>query len=156
VSGIVVWERDGHDDVDAAGAGGHDDDPRGKVDGLDDVVGDHHHRPQRVVGIREEAADLVSEGLRGQNVQRAERLVHREHLGLGDQGARDPDALLHAAGKLARVRVFVRSQADGLKDLLQAGLLLGLRKVAHRQEHIAPHGQPRKKGEVLKHHRDAG
>jgi hypothetical protein len=41
----------------------------------------------------------------GQRIERAERLVHQQHLGLHGQGAGDADALLHAAGDFARALV---------------------------------------------------
>jgi hypothetical protein len=77
-----------------------------------------------MVGIREEPADLVPEGLGRQDVQRAERLVHREDLGLGDERPGDAHPLLHAAGELAGIGVLVGAQAHRLEHLLQAGLLL--------------------------------
>ena len=37
-----------------------------------------------------------------QRVERGERLVHEQHVGVGGEGAGEADALLHAAGQLAR------------------------------------------------------
>ena len=57
----------------------------------------------------------------GQRVERAERLVHQQHLGPVGQRAGDRDALLHAARKLARKGLRETLQPDqrevGLRDL---------------------------------------
>ena len=43
---------------------------------------------------------LVLQMLADQRVERGERLVHQQDVGLGRKGARQADALLHAAGEL--------------------------------------------------------
>jgi hypothetical protein len=54
-------------------------------------------------------------------VERAERLVHQQHVGVEDVASRDGDALLHAAGELMRVRRLVALQAHQL-DLARDAL----------------------------------
>ena len=46
-----------------------------------------------------------------QRIQRAERLVHQDQLGIVDEGARDRGALLHAAGQLLRILVLIAGEA---------------------------------------------
>ena len=49
-----------------------------------------------------QADELLLHDDAGLRVERAERLVHQQHLGIEHIGARDGDALLHAARKLMR------------------------------------------------------
>ena len=51
-----------------------------------------------------EADELLLHHDAGLRVERAEGLVHQQHLGIEHIGARDGDALLHAARKLVRER----------------------------------------------------
>ena len=65
-------------------------------------------------------------------VERGERLVHQQDLGIGHQGAREADALAHAAGELLRIVSAEAGQADHLEeeaDLL-APLALGRRRAS--------------------------
>ena len=52
-------------------------------------------------------------------VERAERLVHEQDLGVVAQGPGDRDALAHAAGELARERLLEALQADELAELVR-------------------------------------
>jgi hypothetical protein len=45
--------------------------------------------------------------LRGDRIERAERLVHQHHRRIGGERARDADALLLAAGELARIAIAI-------------------------------------------------
>ena len=80
----------------------HDDDAPGEIDGLVDVVGDEHHGAALAAPGREE---LVLQPHPRQGVERAERLVHQQDLGIDRIGAGDGAALLHAAGQGLRQRV---------------------------------------------------
>ena len=51
---------------------------------------------------RASAHELLLHDDAGLRVERAEGLVHQQHLGLEHIGARDRDALLHAARELVR------------------------------------------------------
>ena len=62
--------------------------------------------------------------LRGEDVERAEGLVHAQHFGLRDQRPREADALAHAARQLLRVRILVAGQADQLERVVDLFLLL--------------------------------
>ena len=50
--------------------------------------------------------------LRGQHVERGERFVHQQQVGLKNQRAGEPNALPHAAGKLFGISGFEAVQAD--------------------------------------------
>ena len=56
---------------------------------------------------------LVLQPLAGDRVDRAERLVHQDHRRVGGEPAGDADALLLAAGELARVAVAVLAPGRG-------------------------------------------
>ena len=78
---------------------------------------------------------LGAQALRGQDVERAERLVHAQHFGLRDQRPREADALAHAAGELLRVGVLVAGQADQLQRPVDLFLFL---LAASRRRWISP------------------
>ena len=54
-----------------------------------------------------------------QRVERAERLIHEQHLGLVNQRAADGGALLHAAGKLPGQAVTEATEPDQLQQFAQ-------------------------------------
>ena len=55
---------------------------------------------------------LSAKVLRRQDIERTERLVHTEHLGLRDQCARESDTLPHATRQLLRIGILVTRQAN--------------------------------------------
>ncbi len=90
-------------------------------------------------------------------IERREGLVHQQDRRLGGEGARQPDALLHAAGEL--VRIFLRPwrEADQLELLCDPRLALGLGHAGELQAEadILGHGAPGQQRELLEHHGDA-
>ena len=54
---------------------------------------------------------------RRDRVERAERLVHQQHVGIVDQGAADRDPLAHAAGQLVRPLVLEAVEPDLLRQV---------------------------------------
>ena len=133
-------------------AAGHDHDLVGDVDGLLDRVGHEDHglalvaeQPQQVV--LELAADLL--------VDRRERLVHQQDVGVHGERPGEADALPHPAGELVRVGVLEAGQPD-LVDVRARGLLALLARHAAQLQaegRVAQHGRPRHQGEVLEHER---
>ena len=117
-------------------------------------MGDHH---DRAAAVRcDDREQLVLQARAGQRVERAERLVHQQHLRLHRQRAGDADALLHAAGDLARALVRRRRQADQRERRVGARLQLGA--ALGRAEHaldaevdVLEAGQPRQQRMVLEH-----
>ena len=88
------------------------------VDETDDAPGEgshvgfvcHHDDRDALVTV--EAGQQVHDLPAGLGVEIAGRLVGQQDGGLGDDGARDGDALLLAAGQLARRVIFAASQPD--------------------------------------------
>ncbi|MET4278485.1 hypothetical protein ABIB68_006587 [Bradyrhizobium sp. F1.2.2] len=60
-------------------------------------------------------------------VERGERLVHQQHLGIIGEASRDRDTLLHAAGELMRIAVGKAGQPDQVEEMPRdVAPLLGL------------------------------
>ena len=70
--------------------------------------------------------DAVLQMGAGQRVERAERLVHQQHLGLHGERAGDADALLHAAGDLVRALVLGLRHLHQLEIVHHPVVALGL------------------------------
>ena len=111
-----------------AGAGSRSGRPRsirpGRRRHHDDAVGEEHRLGDRVGDeqrgggpLRPDPLQLEVEALAGHLVERAERLVEQQHLGLGDQRAGDRDALAHAAGQLRRPGLLEALEADELDEV---------------------------------------
>jgi hypothetical protein len=71
-----------------------------------------------------EGPELLHDHARALGVERGDRLVAQDDLGVLDQGAGDADALLLSAGKLVCAAVGELSQAHLVEDLERADLLL--------------------------------
>ena len=83
-------------------------------------------------------------------VERAERLVHQQDVGLGGERARELDALAHAARQLVRVvagELGEPRDLEPLVDLLRAGRRRGVARQAALD--VLAHGQPREQPAVL-------
>src|SRR5260370_32081849 len=94
----------------------------------------------------------------GLRVERAERLVHQEELGLHQQAAREADTLLHAAGELVGIGVLEAAEADqgerAFRLLLEAAPLVALDARAERD--VVAHRQPGEERRLLEPHRAVG
>ena len=112
--GIVLVELGVHDGLDAARPRRHHRHAVGEIDRLLHVVGDEDHGLRRALPDAQQLALHQPAGLR---VERAERLVHQQDLGIEGERARDRGALLHAAGKLRGVAVLEAVQADQLDEI---------------------------------------
>ena len=132
--------------LDAPGA--HDGDPVG-----------HRHRLFLVVGdVDEGDADLGLDPLQLElhllaqlEVERAERLVEEQHARMVDQGPRQRDALLLAAGELRWLALLIARQLDQLEqrgDLLPH-LAVGYAAAAEAERDVLEDGEVRKEGVVL-------
>ena len=93
----------------------------------------------------------------GLEVERRERLVHHDEVGLLNQRARNRNALLHAAGKLERPVLREALQAHPLQHLNDPALALRLGHMLHRETEadIVLDRQPGKQRVILKHHHHA-
>ena len=122
----------------------------GQVDRFLDVVGDQQHRVALLV---EDAPQLDPHPQAHQRVERRERLVHVQDLGLDHEGAGELDALEHAARQLVRIGRLepVRARPSRRSGRRSAGLVAVA--VAVQAEHqVLLHGQPREHRAVLRDH----
>ena len=136
-----------------ARAVGHQHDAVGEIDRLVDVMRDHEHG---LSGLDADAADLVLQGAAGERVERRERLVHQHDLRLDRQGARDADALLHAAGQFRRPLLLGAGEADEVDEFLRLRAHLGLAPTPpfrrHREGDVAHHAAPGQQRMALEDH----
>ena len=102
----MAWLRQLHRDIaqDPAGVAAEDEDPVAHQHGLFDVVRDENHGFDRHLAFGPQIEEVRAQGFGGQDIERRERLVHQENGRMHDQCAREPDALAHATGELARIR----------------------------------------------------
>ena len=115
---------------DAAGSRAHDGDPRRQEHRFVDRVGDEHRRE---LALPPQLDEVGIEPVAGELVERAERLVHQQQVGLGDEAARDRHAHPHAAGQLARIGALEAVEPD-------AGDRLG-RRAAGSRPWASPRGR---------------
>ena len=86
-------------------------------------------------------------------VDRRERLVEQQHVGIDRQRARQADALAHAAGELVRIFVLEAGKAD-LGDVVAGDLLAlgrGLAAQFEPEGDVAQHRRPGQQREILEH-----
>src|SRR6516162_4324933 len=97
------------------------------------------------------------QSFRGEDVERRERFIHQQNIGVNNERAREADPLAHAARQLAWIGRLVAIQANqvdrGKRTL--ANLRLGKAERLQSKLDIFQHGEPRKKRKRLKHHRNA-
>src|SRR5208337_4547605 len=149
------WQLDLEILDDASGARRHHYYAIGELDGLLDDVSDHDEILHRHVGRLPDIEQLLAQRDRRQGVERGERLVQHQHLGLDRERSRETDALLHPAGQLARIGLLEAVESD-LVDV-KAGALFALgRRQSLRFEAKLDVGldrQPWQQRERLEHER---
>ncbi len=102
----------------------------------------------------QDARDRVLELEAGLDVERAERLVEKEHLGIIRERARKRDALRHPAGERTRRGVLEAGEADELEQLAHAALEMRRAPARARSERdVVRDRKPREEREVLEHER---
>ena len=109
-AGMAQRDDDLGDDV--AWVFPHHDDAIRHQDRLFDVVGDHQDGLRGEGLVQPELHELAAQGFGRQNVERRERLVQAQKLGLDRHRSREADLLAHSAGELARVGGFETVEAD--------------------------------------------
>ena len=95
--------------------------------------------------------------LRGEHVERGERLVHQKNIRMHDERAGEADALAHAAGQFARIGGFVTIETDQI-DRRQRAFADFRQRQAERLKaelHVFKNRQPGEQREGLEHHGDA-
>ncbi len=100
---------------------------------------------QLVAQALDERQDLLLARL----VERGQRLVHQQQARPGEQRAAERDALLLAAGEVARPAPEQRLQAEQLDDLPQLLAALVLRHAAHAVGEVAAHRVVREQAAFL-------
>ncbi len=142
-----------HDVADPAGPAFHGNHPVAEIDRLLQIMGDENHGG---AALRRQPRHLVLQVLPGHGVERAERLVHQQHVRLLGQAAGDLQALLHAAGQLQRKRIMPVAESDLLQQPGDDGRTLRPRHSAclKRQRHIVRHRAPwqQRAAIILEHH----
>jgi hypothetical protein len=129
----------------------HDGDPVAEAQRLVQVVRDEH---DRLAEVALQLDHLLLHLHLDQRVERAERLVHQHHLGLGGERPRQTDALLHAARELGGAARSPAAEADHVERALGAldarGRVdpLDLEAVGDVVAHAAVRQEP----EALEHH----
>ena len=100
--------------------------------------------------------DLVLHGLAQLLVQRPQRLVHQDQLGLEHQRPGQRHPLLLAARHLRRAAVRERPELHHVERPRHPRRDVGLRDAANleRERHILPDGHVGEQGVVLEHHAD--
>src|SRR3984957_14362401 len=139
--------------LDGAGAGREHRHAVGQEYGFAQAVGHEH---DGLVGARQEHREVLAQHHAGLLVERAERLVHEQDIGLQAQGARQRGALAHATRQLARIVIGEIREPDRIERVLGALLALGL---AHALEHhaeldVLDHRAPREQRVLLEHEGD--
>jgi hypothetical protein len=133
--------------------GGEHDHPRPEKHRLGDAVGDEH---DRLLGLFPDLQQLEVHLFAGHGVERPERLVHQDQLGIVDERARNGGTLLHAAGELVGEFVLGAAQSDQRQQLAGALPALGERKPEDfgRQQHVVENAPPFQQQRLLEHHAD--
>ena len=112
---------------DAAGPAGEQDDALAEAGGLAHVVGDED---DRAAGRAPDALELLVQQVARDGVERGERLVHEQHGTVLREGARERDALAHAAGELVRALLGGIREVDGVEQ--RRGPSRGARRAGRR------------------------
>ena len=133
-----------------AGSAGEQHDAVGQAGGLPHVVGDEQDRGP---GLPPDPLELVVQDVAGHGVERAEGLVHEQHVGVLGQRPGQGHPLAHATGQLVGLLVDEPLEAHQLEQLEDPGLALlaGDAAQAQRQLHVLAHREPREQRRLLEH-----
>ena len=118
---------------------------------LPHVVGDEQDRR---AGLPPDPLQLVVHDVAGHGVQRAEGLVHEQHVGLLGQRPGQGDPLAHAARELVGLLVDEAVQAHQLEELDDPWSCAASRGTPRRRSgklDVLAHGQPREQRRLLEH-----
>ena len=86
-------------------------------------------------------------------VERRERLVHQKNIRVGDEGPRQRDPHLHAAGQFTRESVGKFGESDLCKHVGDPPVRLSCGRIGklQRQSNVIAHGRPRHQRGLLEH-----
>src|SRR5207248_5783029 len=80
-----------------------DEQPIAHLHRLLDVVRHEQHGPDRQLSLAPQVEEVVAQGLGGEHIERRERLIHEQYVGMYDERTRETDPLAHSARELARI-----------------------------------------------------
>lgn len=128
-------------------AGRHDADAAAEQQRFLDVVGDKN---DGFVGFLPNPLKLLLHGAARHRVERAERLIHEQDGRIVRQHAGQLNALLHAAGQLARELALVSLKTDQRNVLVGNLAALGRRDTLHAQAelYVLPDREPGEQGRI--------
>src|SRR5665213_2346106 len=157
-------QRDVDDRLQAAGLGGHHRDTVGQENGLVDRVRDENDGAPLggAAVLAPDAHQLVLQDEPRLRIERGQRLVHQQYVGLVGEQTRERGALAHAAGKLLRIFRLRPCETDELDIVADARVALcAVHPAARGSVHepvfdVAPHAAPWKQRVVLEHHAALG
>src|SRR5260221_8134283 len=143
--------------TDDAGIAAENGDAVGDLDRLLDIVRDEEDALGRDTAAHPEVHEVAAQGLGGQHVQRRERLVKQQDVGIDHQGAGKADALPHAARQLLGIGRFEAVETDEIDRGERPLAPLGARDPERLEAEldIAEHGEPGEEREALEDHGDA-
>src|SRR5467141_2649423 len=144
--------------VNVRGIAAQNDNAVGEDDRFFDVVSDDENGARRNFAVQPEFRQFAAKRLRGEDVERGERLVHEEHFGLDDKSAGHTHALFHAAGEFLGVGGFKSVEPDGVNDAQRALVAFDGRRAARLERgfDIFENSEPGKKREALKDNGNVG
>src|SRR4051812_41853715 len=146
---------DRQDAQDPPGPRLHEGDAGTEHRGLADVVGDED---DGLPGVLPDADELGEEHVARLRVERAEGLVHEQHLRVAGEGAGQRHPLLHPSGELVDAGGREPREADEAQQLLDAGgdAVLRYPRLLQRIGDVARDVAPGKERVVLEEHRPIG
>jgi hypothetical protein len=132
---------------------GHYDNIVGEYDGLPDIMG---YQENGLSCLSPNLQDLLLYRQPRQRIERAERFVHQQNIGLDCKRARDFDALTHTAGQFMRIAIGEVAETDQVEQLFddRGGLRTqpSFRMERKAKGDVLRHGGPREQSRVLEHH----
>ena len=93
-----------------AGIRKEDANPRGHLDGLFDVVGDHEDALETRDLPLPEGDDFMPQSLSSENIESTKGFIEAKQFGFGDEGARQTHPLAHTTGDFTRVRAMIKER----------------------------------------------
>src|SRR5580704_13087438 len=106
--------------VDVSRIAAENNDAIGEDDGFFDVMRNDKNGACGNLVLEPKFEEFAAQRLRGEHVERGERLVHEKNFRLDDECAGYADALLHAAGKFLGIRGLETIETDRVNNAQSA------------------------------------
>ena len=125
---------------------------------LFNIVRDDENGASRHLLTEPELEQFIAQVFRREHIERGEGLIHEQDFGLHHQGAREADALFHAAGKFFRIGALKAIQSDGVENTQCAFMAIegGHSASFERGFDVVEHGQPWEQSKTLEDDGHAG